>query len=99
MIFLKSTKGRSGLMRCVGVILGAAVLALSVARAEAQTPFYHASTAEIAGAPGTLIRSEPMGFAPAGAQAYRILYRSTGMHGEPIAGSGGSIGKSGPAPA
>src|ERR1700744_1783010 len=99
MIFLKSTKGRSGLMRCVGVILGAAVLALSVARAEAPTPFYHASTAEIAGAPGTLIRSEPVGFAPAGAQAYRVLYRSTGLHGEPIAVSGVIIVPPGPPPA
>src|ERR1700744_2769967 len=99
MIFLKSTKGRSGLMRCVGVILGAAVLALSAARAEAQTPFYHASTAEIAGPPGTLIRSEPMGFAPAGAQAYRVLYRSIGLHGEPIAVSGTIIVPLGPAPA
>src|ERR1700744_4053736 len=99
MIFLKSTKGRSGLMRCVGVILGAAVLALSVARAEAPTPFYHASTAEIAGTPGTLIRLEPMGFAPAGAQAYRVLYRSTGLHGEPIAVSGVIIVPPGPPPA
>jgi hypothetical protein len=65
MKFLKFIKGRSCLTRCFGAILGAAALALSVARADAQTPFYHAPTQEIAGAPGTLIRSEPMGFAPA----------------------------------
>jgi alpha-beta hydrolase superfamily lysophospholipase len=97
MKFLKSITGRSCLTRCFGAILGAAALALSVARADAQTPFYHASAAEIAGAPGTLIRSEPMGFAPAGAQAYRVLYRSTGMHGEPIAVSGVIIVPPGPA--
>jgi pimeloyl-ACP methyl ester carboxylesterase len=99
MKFLKSIKGRSFLTRRVGAILGAAALALSVARADAQTPFYDAPTQEIAGPPGTLIRSEPMGFAPAGAQAYRVLYRSTGMHGEPIAVSGVIIVPPGPAPA
>jgi pimeloyl-ACP methyl ester carboxylesterase len=99
MKFLKSIKSRSRLTRCFGAILGAAALALSVARADAQTPFYHAPVTEIAGAPGTLIRSEPMGFAPAGAQAYRVLYRSTGMRGEPIAVSGVIIVPPGPAPA
>ena len=49
--------------------------------------------------PGTLIRSEPMVFAPAGAQAYRVLYRSAGMHGEPIAVSGVIVVPPGPAPA
>jgi len=99
MKFLKSITGRSCLTRCFGAILGAAALALSVARADAQTSFYHATAQEIAGSPGTLIRSEPMGFAPAGAQAYRVLYRSTGMHGEPIAVSGVIIVPPGPAPA
>ncbi|MEK9285171.1 lipase family protein [Bradyrhizobium sp. ISRA442] len=83
----------------MGVIAGAAALALSVVGADAQTSFYDASRQEIAGRPGTLIRSEPMSFAPAGAQAYRVLYRSTGMHGEPIAVSGVIIVPPGPAPA
>jgi acetyl esterase/lipase len=77
---------------------GAALL-LPIGSAHAQTPFYEASAREIAGAPGTLIRSEPMAFAPAGAQAYRVLYRSTGMHGEPIAVSGVIVVPPGPAPA
>jgi pimeloyl-ACP methyl ester carboxylesterase len=99
MKFLKSITGRSCLTRCFGAILGAAALALSVARADAQTPFYEASAQEIAGPPGTLIRSEPMAFAPAGAQAYRVLYRSIDVHGEPIAVSGLIIVPPGPAPA
>ena len=37
-------------------------------------------------------------FAPAGAQAYRVLYRSVGMHGEPIAVSGVIVVPPGPAP-
>jgi hypothetical protein len=61
--------------RYLGVLLCAAALALPIGRAHAQTPFYEASAGEIAGAPGTLIRSEPMAFAPAGAQAYRVFYR------------------------
>ena len=54
---------------------------------------------ELAGPPGSLIRSEPMMFAPAGAQAYRVLYRSVGMQGEPIAVSGVIVVPPGPAPA
>src|SRR5277367_2791256 len=64
----------------------------------AQTPFYQASAEEIAGPPGTLIRSEPMLFAPAGALAWRVLYRSTGLHGEPIAVSGVIVIPPGPPP-
>jgi pimeloyl-ACP methyl ester carboxylesterase len=86
-------------VRLIGGMLCAAALALSFVTASAQTPFYDASVQEIAGQPGTLIRSEPMGFAPAGAKAYRVLYRSTGMHGEPIAVSGVIIVPPGPAPA
>lgn len=40
-----------------------------------------------------------MQFAPAGAQAWRILYRSKGMNGEPIAVSGVAVIPPGPAPA
>src|ERR1700761_852935 len=65
--------------------------------ASAQTPFYQASPADIAGPPGTLISSEPM-FGPAGAEAYRILYRSTGLNGEPIAVSGVVVIPPGPPP-
>jgi hypothetical protein len=76
-----------GTGRAVVAALG--VLAFSIAdRADAQTPFYQARPEEIAGAPGTLIRSEPIGRTPAGAQGFRVLYRSTGLKGEPIAVSG-----------
>src|ERR1700758_2221906 len=94
----KAMAGVSRLARRIGVVLCAAAVALSSVTASAQTPFYDASVQEIAGPPGTLIRSEPMAFAPAGAQAYRVLYRSIGMHGEPIAVSGVIIVPPGPAP-
>ncbi len=84
--------------RVILAMLYGVILALAAGRAQAQTPFYEASAREIAGAPGTLIRYEPMAFAPAGAQAYRVLYRSTGMHGEPIAVSGVIVVPPGPAP-
>jgi pimeloyl-ACP methyl ester carboxylesterase len=90
--------------RICAQLIGAALVCataftLPASRADAQTSFYHAAEREIVGQPGTLIRSEPMAFAPAGAQAYRVLYRSTGMHGEPIAVSGVIIVPPGPAPA
>jgi acetyl esterase/lipase len=65
----------------------------------AQTPFYQASPQEIAGRPGTLIRQEPVNLsAPFGASVVRVLYRSSGLHNEPIAVSGVVIIPSGPAP-
>ena len=76
----------------------AAWCALTPSRAAAQSEFYVASQRELAGAPGTIIRQERMGDAPLGASAYRILYRSVGMHGEPIAVSGVIIVPAGPAP-
>jgi pimeloyl-ACP methyl ester carboxylesterase len=92
------TRIASRAARVIGAWLCAAVLALGAGSAQAQTPFYEASAQQIAGPPGTLIRYEPMLFAPAGAQAYRALYRSTGMHGEPIAVSGVIVVPPGPAP-
>jgi pimeloyl-ACP methyl ester carboxylesterase len=88
----------SRIVRVIGALLCGAMLALAAGGAQAQTPFYETSAREVAGAPGTLIRYEPMAFAPAGAQAYRVLYRSTGMHGEPIAVSGVIVVPPGPAP-
>ena len=68
-------------------------------QAHAQGAFYDASAAEIArGPPGSVIRDEPMVGAPAGGIAHRVLYRSTGPKGEPIAVSGVIIVPPGVAP-
>src|SRR6516225_9617918 len=77
--------------RVLGCLLGALAACLvsawfSERDAPAQPAFYQATEQEIAGPPGTLIRQEPMPFL--GGKAFRILYRSTGMHDEPIAVSG-----------
>jgi pimeloyl-ACP methyl ester carboxylesterase len=64
----------------------------------AQGAFYRASDQELVGPPGTIIRQEPMMFAPAGAAAYRVLYRSIGLHDEPIAVSGIIVVPHGAAP-
>jgi acetyl esterase/lipase len=66
-----------------------AALALSAPGALAQSAFYDASPEQIAGRPGTIIRQERMlAPSPIGANAYRVLYRSTGLNNEPIAVSG-----------
>ena len=85
--------------RTVFTAVVACVLLASVGAARAQTAFYQASAAEIAGPPGTIIRREPMLSAPAGASAYRVLYRSTSPDGLPIAVSGVIIIPTGAAPA
>jgi acetyl esterase/lipase len=51
-----------------------------------------------ADAPGSVITIRPMPGAPGGASAYRILYASTGLSGEPITVSGVIIAPSAPAP-
>jgi len=85
--------------RCLVAVVCLTASLFRAGDAHAQTPFYHATAQELAGPPGSLIRSEPMAFAPAGAQAYRVLYRSVGMQGEPIAVSGVVVVPPGPAPA
>jgi acetyl esterase/lipase len=62
---------------------------LACASAEAQGSFYSAADLDLAHyADGQLLRSEAISEAPDAATAYRILYRSEGLHGEPIAVSG-----------
>lgn len=62
--------------------------AMAAAPAVADDAFYQAQPAELHGHPGTLIRAEPMTPPQHAASAFRILYRSTGLKGEPIAVSG-----------
>jgi acetyl esterase/lipase len=89
--------------RCLDLLRFAAIAGFMVSSsggAQAQLPFYQASPEEIPGAPGTIIRQEPMLLpAPFGALAFRVLYRSTGLHNEPIAVSGVVVIPAGPAPA
>jgi acetyl esterase/lipase len=80
-------------------ILVVAAILCGAAGARAQTAFYIATDQELAGAPGTIIRAQPMPGAPGGAAAYRVLYRSIGLHEEPIAVSGVVVIPAGPAPA
>jgi acetyl esterase/lipase len=77
----------------------AIIFALFCRAAEAQKAFYVPAEQELAGEPGTIIHSELLRGAPNGATAYRILYRSRGLHDEPIAVSGVVAVPAGPAPA
>jgi hypothetical protein len=88
-------------MRFVAAILTAlcATLLFGGNGAQAQGLFYQASPQDIAGPPRTIIRKEPMAPTLSGGSAYRVLYRSTGLHNEPIAVSGIVIVPPGPAPA
>jgi acetyl esterase/lipase len=80
-------------------VLAGVALLLAAHAAQAQSAFYTATDEELPGAPGTIIRAQPMRRAPEGTIAYRVLYRSTGLHDEPIAVSGVVILPSGPVPA
>jgi acetyl esterase/lipase len=74
-------------------VLSLAVLAflaiLPAHAAQKDLSFYHVSAADLAGKPGTMIRYEKMElFSVYRAKAYRILYRTSDMHGRTIASSG-----------
>lgn len=60
--------------------------------------FYDASVTELRGAPGSIIRMEPLAGAPFGASAFRVLYRSRDRKGNPIAVSGVIVVPQGRAP-
>jgi len=80
--------------------LAAALTASLHATPAAARPLHQVEPGSVAGKPGSIIRVWPLqGGGPAGADAFRILYRSTGLKGEPIAVSGSIFIPSGPAPA
>ena len=91
--WLKRSSGRALIALISSMPLAAPIAAY------AEPEFYQASDQTVPGRPGTLIRQEPVRGAPLGAKAYRVLYRSTGLRGEPIAVSGVVIVPPGPAPA
>jgi acetyl esterase/lipase len=93
--FANGSVGRRAIVRMVAVLC----LVVTGHGARAQGAFYQATPTELAGPPGSVIRQEPLGLrAPNGAAAYRVLYRSTGLHDEPIAVSGVVIVPPGPPP-
>jgi acetyl esterase/lipase len=86
-------------LRALAALAVLLAIAIGGAPASAQRAFYTASPQEIAGPPGTIIRAEPMLQAPGYITAFRVLYRSRGLHDEPIAVSGVIIAPRGDAPA
>jgi acetyl esterase/lipase len=80
-------------------LLAVVALLATAAVARAQSTFYVATDQELAGAPGTIIRAQPMRRGPEGTIAYRVLYRSTGLQEQPIAVSGVIVLPAGPVPA
>jgi acetyl esterase/lipase len=61
--------------------------------------FYDVPAKVLPGPPGSIIRTEAFAGAPWGARAARVLYRSTGLAGEPIAVSAVVVVPTKPAPA
>lgn len=85
------------------VALAAAVASVAAAgcagRPVRPDAFYAPPALAPGGRPGDLVRMEPLDDGPAGARSWRILYRSTGMKGEPEAVSALLVVPDAPAPA
>ncbi|MEP6994606.1 MAG: alpha/beta fold hydrolase [Acidobacteriota bacterium] len=78
-------------MRRSSAAIASALLALGAPRCGAPAPpgaFYAPAQRADARRPGDLVRSELLKGAPPGASAWRVLYVSTGLRGEPIEVSG-----------
>jgi len=84
-------------IRILAAFISIAMLA-SFNAASAQTAFYEAPASLLKGEPGSIVRQEIIDGAPLGATAHRVLYRSTGLKGEPIFVSGVIIVPQGAAP-
>jgi len=86
----KLARAKDTLRLLLGYGLAAVFLwiVLTSGSARANDAFYELGSEELAGRPGSVIRSETMPFSTDGATASRILYRSVGLHGETIAVSG-----------
>jgi len=74
-------------------------LGLSLVLGHEARALYDVKPDEISGQPGSIIRVWPLeGGGPGGGAAFRLLYRSTGLSGEPIAVSGAIFIPPGAAP-
>ena len=60
--------------------------------------FYQSPVPMPPGKPGDVLRSESVADGPEGARSWRVLYRSSGMKGEPVAVSAMLVVPDGPAP-
>ncbi|GAA2244902.1 lipase family protein [Herbiconiux moechotypicola] len=74
-------------------------LAEGAAEEAAEQPFYTLPATVDPAAPGTVLRSEPIGSAPPGTLAWRVLYHSTDVLGDDIVVSGLVITPDGDPPA
>jgi acetyl esterase/lipase len=86
----------------IGRLLTTTLALTSVVSAQpamAQDSFYQTRPTDLVGPPGSIIREQVTAEDREGATDFRVLYRSIGMHGEPIAVSGTVIVPVGPAPA
>ncbi len=68
-------------------------------RQDALAPFYTPPSPVPAGAPGSIIRAEPLGITVRGGRAVRMLYRSQDLRGRPTVASGMAFIPRRPAPA
>ncbi|ROR93509.1 alpha-beta hydrolase superfamily lysophospholipase [Salana multivorans] len=85
----------------IGVALAVAVVPRVVGDAVERrglTAFYVQPPGAAEGAPGTLVRSEPLVGHPFEAGAWRIMYRTTGLDGAPVVATGVVVTPLGPAP-
>jgi acetyl esterase/lipase len=76
----------------------AAFVFVPTTQAHVDPAFYQVPATVADGAPGTIVRIEPMRGAPLGASAFRMLYRSTDPSNQPIVVSGLVVIPAGPAP-
>jgi Secretory lipase len=63
-----------------------------------EAPFYVVPDPLPPGAPGTIVRSEPLPQGPAGANAWRVLYHSQDLNGADVLVSGVVVAPASPAP-
>lgn len=84
-----------------GTLVAAAELRIVGDAIEQRTlaAFYEAPDGALDGAAGSLVRSEPLLGVPVGARAWRIMYRTTDLHGEPVLATGVVVTPLDPAPA
>ena len=97
-MFRKPSSIRSLVGRLLTTTLALTTFA-SAQAATAQDAFYQTTPADLVGPPGSVIREAMTNDDRKGATDYRVLYRSIGLRGEPIAVSGTIIVPVGPAPA
>jgi pimeloyl-ACP methyl ester carboxylesterase len=98
--FRWAVAGTAAILAFLGGVVAAEELRIigDVVQRPAAQAFYEQPAGAVDGAPGSLVKTQVLAGVPFAARGWRIMYRSTDVHGDPVVVTGVLVEPLGPAP-